>query len=334
MNSRLEEKDVVVVGGRAEGRTGMRIFVAGATGVMGRRVVPSLVRAGHRVTAIGRSEGAREELERAGARPVALDLFNASAVREAVADHDVVINLATSIPPISRIFLPGAWRANDRIRSQASANLVEAALAGGATRYIQESFAPIYPDGGDQWIDESVSPQPASYNRSVLAAEAAAGRFTQAGRTGVALRFAFFYGPDSPLTLEMIRYVRRGWASIFGAPDAFYSSLSHDDAAAAVLAALDMPAGIYNVADDEPLRRRELVDSLAGELGVRPPRLLPRWTAKLAGSLGQAMARSLRISNRKLKAESAWAPMYPSMREGWQAVLSAVQEGNQAMPVH
>ncbi len=308
----------------------MRVFVTGATGVMGRRVVPSLVEAGHSVTAIGRSPAAREALERQGMQPIELDLFDAAAVRAAVAGHDVVINLATSIPSMSRIFLRSAWRTNDRIRSQASAVLVEAALAGGATRYIQESFAPIYPDGGDEWLDESAPVRPVSYNRSVLDAEAAAERFTQQGRTGVVLRFAYFYGPDSSLVLEMIKDVRRGWAPVFGAPDAFYSSLSHDDAACAVVAALQVPAGIYNVADDEPLRRRELVDSLAAALGVRPPWLPPRWTAKLLGSLGEGMARSLRISNRKFKAAAAWAPKYPSMREGWRAVLAAVDEGDKS----
>ena len=106
---------------------------------MGRQVVPSLVKAGYSVTAIGRSQKAREELERLGTRPVELDLFDAAAVREAVAGHDVVINLATSILSLSRIFLRGAWRTKDWIRSQASANLVEAALAGRATRYINES---------------------------------------------------------------------------------------------------------------------------------------------------------------------------------------------------
>ncbi len=306
----------------------MRVFLTGATGVLGRRVVPALVKAGHGVTAVGRSPQARQDLERAGARPVELDLFDAAAVREAVAGHDVVINLATSIPPMSRIFLRGAWRTNDRIRSQASANLAQAALAGGATRYIQESFAPIYLDGGDRWIGESAPVYPVSYNRSVLDAEAAAERFTQQGRAGVVLRFAYFYGPDSDLVLEMIKDVRSGWAPVFGASDAFYPSLSHDDAACAVVAALEVPAGIYNVADDEPLRRRELADSLAAALGVRPPWLPPRWTAKLLGSLGEGMARSLRISNRKFKAESTWAPKYPSVREGWRAVLAALDEGD------
>jgi nucleoside-diphosphate-sugar epimerase len=309
--------------------TGMNIFVAGATGVLGSRVVPQLVEAGHHVTAVGRSEAKRSQLARAGARPIELDLFDAAAVQRAVVDQDVVVNLATSIPPLSRTFLPGAWRMTSRIRTFASANLVAGALAGGARRYIQESFAPIYPDRGDQWIDEDTPTQAASYNRAVLDAEAATQRFTERGGTGVALRFAFFYGPDSATTLATVRSVRRGWAPVFGAPGAFFSSLAHDDAAAAVLAALELPAGIYNVTDDEPLERREYADSLARSLGVSSPRLAPRWTVKLLGSLGETLARSQRISNRKLKAASDWVPKYPSMREGWRAVLDAIEAGGQ-----
>lgn len=125
------------------------------------------------------------------------------------------------------------------------------------------------------------------------------------------------------MTLETIRYVRRGLAPIFGAPEAFYSSISHDDAAAAVVAALDIPSGVYNVADDEPLRRQEYVDCLAELLRVRSPRLAPSWFAWLLGSLGETLTRSQRISNRKLKAESDWTPRYPKLREGWEAVLAA-----------
>ncbi|MEJ2710295.1 MAG: NAD(P)-dependent oxidoreductase [Anaerolineales bacterium] len=290
-----------------------------------RRVVPQLVEAGHHVTAIGRSEEKRSQLARMGARPVELDLFDAAAVRRAVAGHEVVINLATHVPLNLRAFLPGAWRMTSRIRRYGSANLVEAALAGGASRYIQESFAPIYPDCGDQWIDESTLAKAARYNRAVLDAETAAQRFTQEGRTGIALRFAYFYGPDSPMTLETIRYVQRGIAPVFGAPQAFYSSVSHDDAAAAVVAALGLPAGVYNVSDDEPLRRQEYIDSLAEALGVPSPRMAPPWIVKFLGSLGETLARSQRISNRKLKGTSGWTPRYPSMRAGWQAVLDVME---------
>ena len=295
-----------------------RVFVAGATGVIGRRVVPQLVAAGHRVTAVGRGLDKRAALERAGAAAVELDLFDAAAVRRAVAGHDVVINLATHIPPSARAFFPGAWRETNRMRRLVSHSL---ATAAGTSRFIQESFAPIYEDAGDRWIDEDAPVRVARYNRGVLDAEAAAGRVTRDGGTGVVLRFAFFYGADSDFTRDAIRYVRRGRAPVLGSPSAFISAVSHDDAATAVIAALAVPAGTYNVSDDRPLRRREFVDALAEALGVPPPKFFPRWLAVLAGSLGETLARSQRIANGKLRAASGWAPRYPSVVEGWRAVV-------------
>ncbi|MGH7528504.1 MAG: NAD-dependent epimerase/dehydratase family protein [Gemmatimonadales bacterium] len=298
----------------------MRLFLTGATGVVGRRAVPLLIAQGHRVSGVARTPEKRARLERLGADPVSVDLFNADAVRQAVAGHDAVINLATHIPGSPRLFLPGAWTENDRIRREASTNLASAAGAGGAERFIQESFAPVYSDRGDAWIDESTPIQPAPYNRTVMDAERAAESFSD-GRIGIVLRFAGFYGPDAWHVQDMIRYVRKGWAPIPGSPGGFFSSVSHDDAATAVVAALRIGPGVYNVVDDEPVRRREFFDSLAGVLGVAPPRIPPAWMAGLAGSVGQTLARSLRISNRKLRIESGWAPKYPSVREGWRAVV-------------
>jgi len=125
--------------------------------------------------------------------------------------------------------------------------------------------------------------------------------------------------------LEMLPYIRRGWAPLPGSPDAFWSSITHDDAATAVVAALDVPAGVYNVADDEPLRRREYFDALAHALGVRPPKLPPAWVTPLMGSIGETIARSLRISNQKLRRATTWTPKYPSAREGWAAVVAALR---------
>ncbi|MET0630562.1 MAG: NAD(P)H-binding protein [Xanthobacteraceae bacterium] len=300
----------------------MRIFLTGATGVIGRRALPLLIGAGHSVTAVVRRPQSHAELVRAGATLIEVDLFAADAVRKTVAGHDAVVNLATHMPAGYRAFLPGAWAENDRIRRFASANLVDAAMAGGATRFIQESFAPVYPDRGDQWIDERTPIAPVRYNRTVADAERSAERFSGSGGTGVVLRFAMFYGPDSWFTRDLIGYVRRGWAPIPGVADAYTSLVSHEDAAAAVVAALGVPPGTYNVVDDEPLRRREFFDSLAGVLGVAPPRLPPPWLKYLFGSLGEMLARSLRISNRKLRA-CGWTPRYPSMREGWPAVVAA-----------
>jgi nucleoside-diphosphate-sugar epimerase len=123
-----------------------------------------------------------------------------------------------------------------------------------------------------------------------------------------------------------VNALRRGWAAPSGSPDRFISSISHDDAATAVLATLKSPAGAYTVVDDEPVRRADYFGSLAVDLGLTPPRFLPNWTIPLFGSLGEAMSRSLRLSNRKLKIASGWAPRFPSVREGWPVMLSQMKE--------
>jgi nucleoside-diphosphate-sugar epimerase len=300
----------------------MRVFIAGATGVIGMRVVPMLVAAGHDVTGVCRTERKLTALQQLGARGIGVDLFDADGVRRAVARHDVVINLTTAVPSPARMLLPGAWRAMDRVRRQVSANLVAAALAGDSVgRLIQESFAPIYADAGDEWIDESSPVQPARYNRSVVDAESNAERITRAGRVGVVLRFGAFYGPGDPLVQQVVAAVRRGWFPLFGEPDGYYSFVAHEDAATAVAAALGVPAGIYNVVEQEPMRRRELAEGIAQLLGVRPPRFLPHWVARLAGSLGDTLGRSLRISNRKLEHASDWTPKHRTTLDGLGAIL-------------
>jgi nucleoside-diphosphate-sugar epimerase len=306
----------------------MRIFLTGATGVVGLRLVPLLVAAHHRVTALGRTAPKRAVLERLGAESAAVDLFDAWAVRRAVAHHDAVINLATHIPrsPV-RMMLPGAWRENDRIRRTGSRILAEAAQAEGVARFIQESFAPIYEDAGDRWVDETAPVRPTRYNRSVGDAERSAAWFTERGGTGVVLRFAAFYGPDAGQVLGLIASVRKGRALLPGRPEGFLSSVSHDDAAAAALAALGAPAGSYNVGDDEPVTRREYVDALAQVLGVPSPRFPPPWMTRLGGSLAETIGRSLRLSNRKLREATGWAPQYRSVREGWRAVVAALGPG-------
>jgi nucleoside-diphosphate-sugar epimerase len=143
------------------------------------------------------------------------------------------------------------------------------------------------------------------------------------------LRFAFFYGPDSGFTLDTIKYVRKGWAPVLGGPNRFISSVSHDDAAFAVIASLGVGAGVYNVVDDEPLRRREFCDSLAAALGVAPPKFPPAWLARVTGSLGEMLARSQRISNQKLKDASDWKPAIPSVREGWALVVPTIVQVGQ-----
>jgi nucleoside-diphosphate-sugar epimerase len=302
----------------------LNVFVIGATGVIGRRLIPMLAQDGQRVTAIARTKAKAAWLERAGAKAATIDVFDRRALRDALAGQDVVINLATHIPRSSaRMLLPGAWRENDRLRRDLSVQIAEAAIANGIARYVQESFALAYPDRGDAWIDEDTALAPAQYNRTVLDAERSVLRFADSGRIGVALRFAGFYGPDAFQTHDMARLVRRGFAPLPGAADAYVSSISHDDAAAAAIAALRVPSGAYNVVDDEALTRLEYFDALARALGVAPPRLLPAWTARLFGSMGELLGRSQRISNRKLREAAGWAPILPSVREGWRATFAA-----------
>ena len=295
----------------------MRILVTGSTGVIGRRLLPMLVSAGHDVTAAIRSEAKAAQVRAAGATPRLTNLFDAADVSAAARGMDAIINLATSIPPSSRTALPWAWRENSRVRREVSANIERAAIANGVRRWVQESFAPLYASG-DGWLDENAPLKPARYNRAVLDAEAAVRRYADADarNTGVVLRFALFYGPGSDFLDDMKRAARKGWAMSMGHRDAYMSWISHDDAASATLAALSLPSGTYNVADDEPVTRREFYETLARSVGGPPPKYPPSWLWRLFGSIGETLARSQRISNAKLKGASAWRPKYPSVRQG------------------
>jgi nucleoside-diphosphate-sugar epimerase len=302
----------------------VRVLLTGATGVIGRLVVPDLVARGHHVTALGRTPESRAALSAMGADAIVFDIFDVRAATEAMAGHDTVINLATHIPGSAiRMLLPWSWRENDRIRRDASAALVDAALAAGVSRFVQESFAPVYEDAGDRWIDERWPTRPAPYNRTVLAAEANARRVTSAGGTGVVLRFAGFYGPD-PFLRDMVDVVRRGRAPLPGDGDAYWSSVSHADAATATVASLDLPAGIYNVCDDEPLTRRAWADTLADAAGLPHPKLMPAWMLGLGGKSMALLARSQRMSNARLKAATGWQPRWPSAREGLKAAVAEI----------
>lgn len=302
----------------------MRVLLTGATGVIGRLIVPDLIQRGHHVTALGRTPEGRAALSAMGAEAVVFDIFDGEAAARAMAGHDTVINLATHIPGSAiRMMFPWSWRENDRVRRDGSSTLVDAALAAGVTRFVQESFAPVYEDAGDRWIDERWPTRPAPYNRTVLAAEASARRFTSAGGTGVVLRFAGFYGPD-PFLRDMLGIVRRGLAPLPGAADAYWSSASHGDAATATVASLDIPAGIYNVCDDEPLMRRAWADALADAAGLPRPKLMPAWMLAMGGKSMALLARSQRMSNARLKSASGWRPRWPSARDGLRDAVAAL----------
>jgi 2-alkyl-3-oxoalkanoate reductase len=306
----------------------MRIFVAGATGVIGRRLIPLLIDAGSEVTAVARSKAKVNQLTKQGARPVTLDLFDPVAVKDAVAGHNTVINIATHIPSGLRSMMPGAFAENVRIRREASMNLANAAIATRAQRFVQESYAPAYPDRGDEWIDEDVPIMPGAHIESVRDAESSAATFTRSGGAGVVLRFSNLYSHDSSLTLDMVSAVKKGIAPVFGGPDGFMSSIWADDAAAAVFASLRVPAGVYNVTDSVPMLRREVFDLLARMLGVRAPRIPPMWLTKLTGSLGDSLGRSHRLSNARFRQASGWVPRVSSVKEGWQILAAELKDGS------
>jgi nucleoside-diphosphate-sugar epimerase len=304
----------------------MRVMVFGATGAIGRRVVPLMIRAGHRVTAVGRSPDRLRNLESQGAATIVLDLFDRGGVRRAIAGQEAIVNLTTQIPRGLSILFPRAWTETNRIREYGSALLVDEALAAGVKVFLQESFAPIYEDGGDRWITEEAPTRPVRYNKAALKAEASADRFSRSGGRGIVLRFAFFYGPGDRFTTDVFGYVSRGWLPVLGPPTAYFSTVHHDDAASAVVAALSVASGIYNVVDNEPMTHRQLAAALAMRLGVPAPKLPPQWLTALTGSLGETMSRSLRISNAKIRTLTGWSPKYATSREGWEAVYQLMRK--------
>jgi nucleoside-diphosphate-sugar epimerase len=304
----------------------MKVFVTGATGVAGRSAIPKLLAAGHQVSATTRSTEKGDLVRSWGATAVEVDLFDPAAVVVAVKGHDAVCNLATHIPHLSKASRSSAWKENDRIRQEVSRNLVDAALAADVSRFVQESIAFIYPDCGDAWIGESTVPVPTGGTRTALDAEANLDRFTAAGRGGVVLRFAQFYGPNASHTLDAIRMASRfGMAPTVGDPHGYTSSIHADDVGSAVLAALSAPAGLYNVGDDEPVRRTELHVAVAKALGRKRLHQLGIFLAKVGGDATAAVARSQRVSNQKFKTTTGWAPTVPSAIVGWPPIVAATR---------
>lgn len=302
----------------------MKIFVAGGTGVVGRRAVPALLGQDHEVTVLVRSADKAQVVEGMGARPVEISLFEPSALTAAVAGHEVVVNLATSIPPFSKAARAGAWALNDRIRTEGSRNLADAAISAGASRYVQESVAFLYVDNGSEWIHEDHPVSPNSITASAVEAEKQARRMLDRG-AAVILRFGTFYGPDSGHTVAALRLARLGWSSLPGPRPGFVSSVTTDDAAAAVVAATRVSPGIYNVVDDEPVTREQFDRELARAVGRRRLRPLPRLVERLTGDKLDHVTRSQRVANEALRGTGAWLPQYRSVREGLPVVTAAVR---------
>ena len=304
----------------------LRVFVAGATGVLGRRVVALLVSAGDDVTGVARDGNSEARLRAVGALPVRVSLFDRDALTAAVVGHDVVCNLATSIPTGERAASPAAWETNHRIRSEGSRNLVDAALATTTGRYLQESIALLYADGGEQLLEESATVEPTSITASALDAESEAARFADLRPAGTALRFASFYGADSAQTIEAVDAARAGVATEIGAETAYRSSITTDDAAAAVVAALRAPSGVYNVADDRPLRRGEFATALAQAVG-KPVPTPPTVDIDLPPEFSMLL-RSQRVSNQRFKTVTGWRPRFASAWDAWPSIVAELDRSS------
>jgi len=194
-----------------------------------------------------------------------------------------------------------------------------AAIDAGAESFIYESITFVYGDHGDEWIGEDarLSIAWASLD-STLDAERETQRFTDTGGRGVALRYAAFYASYAQSTLDTVRLARGRMLPVPGGGANFVSSVHVDDGTTAAVAALDAPAGVYNVTDDEPLRMRDYAQVITDAFGLKPPRWVPRWLFRLiGGGPAKYILSSQRVSNARFKQTTGWAPKYPSAREGW-----------------
>jgi nucleoside-diphosphate-sugar epimerase len=305
----------------------MRVFVAGATGAIGARLVPQLVERGHEVIGTSRSPEKADRLRAQGAEPVVLDLLDPLAVREAVAAArpEAIVHQATALAGtidfkhFDRSFAPTNW-----LRTEGTDALLAAARETGVRRFVAQSYAGwpyARTDGTVKTEEDPLDPTPVPTMRETLAAirhlEQAV---VDAG--GVALRYGGFYGSPDDAQIELVRKRR---FPIVGDGGGILSFVHLDDAAAATALALeDGAAGIYNVVDDEPAPTREVLPALAAAIGAKPPRRVPRWLARLfAGEAGVVLMTEARgASNAKAKRDLGWALRYPSWRQGFPAVYS------------
>ncbi|MCI0524982.1 MAG: NAD-dependent epimerase/dehydratase family protein [Acidobacteria bacterium] len=307
----------------------MKVFLTGATGVLGRPTVQRLVAAGHEVRALARSDKNDELLRQLGAVPVRADLFDHRALERAIPGAEAVLHLATKIPPFKDATKRESWDENNRIRSEGTRLLVDAALAADVRSFIYPSIVFLYPDGGDRWIDADTPIDPVSGLRSAVDAEEEVTRFTRSGGRGVTLRMGVFYSAEAQNIVDTLEAACKGFALMIGAGDAYWSQIWVDDAAEAVVAALlRAPAGVYDVVDDEPLTRDELKHLIARAVGrkrlIAPPTLAVR---VVAGKDAMFAARSQRVSNKKFKEATGWSPTMRSAREGWERIMAAIKTG-------
>jgi nucleoside-diphosphate-sugar epimerase len=312
----------------------MKVFVAGATGALGRVLVPQLVARGHEVVGMTRSASKQDLVRGLGARPVVADALDPDAVAEAVAsaEPEVIVHQLTALSGKMGIRdmrhperFEGAILTN-RLRTEGTDHLVAAGRAVGARRFVAQSFAAIRFAGPRGRVQtEADSPDPDARQaglEAILYLEQTA--TTIDWGEGLALRYGGFYGPGTGISLApdavMAGPIRKRQFPIVGDGGGVWSYVHIEDAAAATTAAVERGrAGIYNVVDDDPAPVREWLPALASALGAKPPMRIPRWLGRLAGGemATLMMTEAQGASNEKAKRELGWQLRYPSWRQGF-----------------
>ncbi|HET7327918.1 MAG TPA: NAD(P)-dependent oxidoreductase [Nocardioidaceae bacterium] len=297
----------------------MKIFLTGATGVMGTSAARALLDAGHDVSGLARTAEKADSLDELGVTPVHANLFDSDQLAGAVAGHDVVCNLATHVPVGLGGMRARAWRLNDRIRIEGSRVVAEAAAAAGVRRLIQESISFLYADGGDEWIDEQSAMTVTRATEPAAVAETNALAFKRASRDTVVLRFGSIMG-DDPLTRWRFARARSGQPVGIGDPRGWAHVVHPDDVGSAVVAALTAPGGVYNVGA-APVRRADLNAGFFHAAGQDRAAYLPKMVVRLAGERLEPLTRSHRISSQVFSDSTGWRPRHPSFAEGWLSSL-------------
>jgi nucleoside-diphosphate-sugar epimerase len=321
----------------------MRIFVAGATGALGRRLVPLLIQDGHRVTGMTRTAGKAAGLRAAGAEAVVADALDRDAVLAAVvaARPEVVVHELTALAQMTDFRrLDEGFALTNRLRTEGTDHLLAAARAAGTRRFVAQSFAgwPFARVGGPvKTEDDPLDPDPPAELRRTLDAirhlESAV--LAAEGIEGVVLRYGGFYGPGTSAGEGgyLLDDLRRRRFPLVGAGTGVWSFVHIDDAATATVAAVERGApGIYQIVDDDPAPVAEWLPALAAAIGARPPRRVPAWVARLAGGAhGVVLMTEVRgASNAKARRELGWRPAWPSWRQGFREGLGHAYLGSKA----
>lgn len=303
----------------------MEIFLTGGSGEIGRPAVASLVTNGHLVRATTSSAQADQIVSSLGADPVRVNLFDGRAVQGAVGNPDAIVHLATAIPPSATMADPGVWTHNDRLRTETTAHLVAAAVARGAERLILQSYFAVQAPRDEAWIEaDPVLPSPPWSGIGVMdsmrTAEEAVADFARGGAVGVVLRFGSLYSETSEQLQAQVRLLETGEAFIPESGQNYWPYVASNDAGRAVEHALTMPAGTYNVADDDPVTLETFWTMASRSLGRPLPALPAR--ADVGGPMADILLGSWRVSNRAFCQTSGWKPTVPSVTQGWPQAAS------------